>query len=116
LPSLSKVLEKDVLKQLSTFLKNNILNTFQSGFRGGHSKETAILRVVIDLLLIRDVGNHAAMILLDLSAAFDSIDHPILLTRLKQFVGIQGTVLKWLASYLECRSFSVNTFSHKGPF
>jgi len=106
LPGLSEVLEKVVLKQLSTFLtKNNILDKFQSGFRGGYSTESALLRVVNDLFLILDAGNHAALILLDLSAAFDTIDHQILLTRLRQLVGIQGTALNWFASYLECRSF-----------
>ncbi len=116
LPILSKILEKVVLRQPTTFLtKNNILDKFQSGFRCRHSTESALLRVVNDLLLISDAGNHAALILLDLSAAFDTIDHSILLNRLKHFVGVQGTVYTWFASYLEQRSFTVklgNCFSY----
>ncbi len=102
--------------QVCTFLtKNNILDKFQSGFRCRHSTESALLRVVNDLLLISDAGNHAALILLDLSAAFDTVDHSILLNRLKHFVRIQGTVYTWFASYLEQRSFTVklgNCFSY----
>lgn len=113
---LSKILEKVVLRQLSTFLtKNNILDIFQSGFRCRHSTESALLWVVNDLLLISNAGNHAALILLDLSAAFDTIDHSILLNPLKHFVGIQGTVYTWFASYLKQRSFTVkvgNCFSY----
>ncbi len=116
LPILSKILEKVVLRQLTTFLtKNNILVKFQPGFRCRHSTESALLQVVNDLLLISDAGNHAALILLDLSAAFDTIDHSILLNRLKHFVGVQGTVYKWFAFYLEQRSFTVklgNCFSY----
>ncbi len=60
-----------------------------------------------DLLLISDAGNHAALILLDLSAVFDTIDHSIILNQLKHFFGTQGTVYRWLASYVEQRSFTV---------
>ncbi len=82
----------------------NILDKFQSGFRVGHSTESALLRVVNDLRIIRDAGNVAALILLDLSAAFDTIDHVI---RLSHLIGISGTVLEWFKSYLSHRSSSV---------
>lgn len=55
---------------------------FLFGFRAGHSTESALLRVVDDLFLIRDASNVAVLMLVDLSAAFDTIDHEILLKRL----------------------------------
>lgn len=108
LPYISKILEKVVLFQLSSFLaRNEVLDVFQSGFRAGHSTESALLRVSNDLLLIADSGNTGALIMLDLSAAFDLIDHDILINRLEHVVGLRGTVLKWFSSYLRGRSISV---------
>jgi hypothetical protein len=107
-PFLSKLLEKVVLKQLTIFLnKHHIFDTFQSGFRSQHSTETALLRVSNDLLLSVDAGNCTALVLLDLSAAFDTVDHGILLERLSKWVGIGGTVLSWFASYLQGRTVAV---------
>lgn len=86
---------------------NNLLEKFQSGFKSAHSTETALLRVFNDLLLNVDSGCSTVLVLLDLSAAFDSVDHQILLSRLEKYVGIRGTALKWIRSYLEDRCFSV---------
>uniref|UniRef100_A0A8C2GGG5 Reverse transcriptase domain-containing protein n=1 Tax=Cyprinus carpio TaxID=7962 RepID=A0A8C2GGG5_CYPCA len=101
LPFLSKILEKVVSSQLYSFLKKNgICEDFQSGFRPYHSTETALLRLTNDLLLSSDRGCISLLVLLDLSAAFDTIDHTILLHRLEHFVGINGSEFAWFKSYL----------------
>ncbi len=104
LPFLSKILEKVVSSQLYSFLeKNDICEDFQSGFRLYHSTETALIRVTNDLLLSSDRGCISLLVLLDLSAAFDTIDHNIILNRLENFVGISGSALAWFKSYLSDR-------------
>ncbi len=107
LPFLSKILEKVASSQLYSFLeKNYICEDFQSGFRPSHSTKTALIRVTNDLLLSSDRGCITILVLLDLSAAFDTIDHNILLNRLETFVGISGSALAWFKSYLsDCHQF-----------
>ena len=107
LPFLSKVLEKVVLQQLLDHLEsNNLLEPFQSAYRKGHCTETALLRVVNDLLEAADKGHVAILSLLDLSAAFDTLDHSIMNRRLRE-CGCGGTVLSWLNSYLKDRTQQV---------
>ena len=109
LPFLSKILEKIVAKQLCGFLdSNNLFEKFQSGFRTHHSTETALVKVTNDLLIASDNGLLSVLVLLDLSAAFDTVDHQILLQRLEHLVGIKGAALKWFESYLSDRSQFVN--------
>ncbi len=104
LPFLSKILEKVVLSQLCSFLeKNAVCEDFQSGFRPYHSTENALIRVTNDLLLSSDHGCISLLVLLYLSAAFDTIDHNILLNRLENDVGIRGSALAWFKSYLSDR-------------
>ncbi len=107
LPFLSKILEKVASSQLYPFLeKNDIREDLQSGFRASHSTETALVRVTNDLLLSSDHGCISLLVLLDLSAAFDMIDHNILLNRLENSVGISGSALVWFKSYLsDCHQF-----------
>ena len=83
---------------------------YQSAYRHHHSTETALLKVVNDILLNMDKQRVTLLLLLDLSAAFDTVDHNTLLRRLQNSFGIQGKVLSWLKSYLSGRSqcISVN--------
>ena len=93
---ISKFIEKLVLVQISHHLSaKNLLNQFHSAYRPGHSTETALLKIVNDLLLSLDDGNIYLLASLDLSAAFDTIDHNILLHRLQHDFGLSGTVLDW---------------------
>uniref|UniRef100_A0A8C1LY92 Reverse transcriptase domain-containing protein n=1 Tax=Cyprinus carpio TaxID=7962 RepID=A0A8C1LY92_CYPCA len=80
---------------------------YQSGFKSLHSTEMALLKVYNDLLLATDTGNYAVLMLLDLTAAFDTIDHNILISRLEHCVGIKGAALQWFRSYLGERTFSI---------
>ena len=105
LPFLSKVLEKIVAKQLSDYMTENDLHEkMQSEYKPAHSTETALLKIQNDILLKLDAKQGVILVLLDLSAAFDTIDHDILLQRLETILGITGTVLKWLSSYLRGRT------------
>jgi len=83
---------------------NNLLPSLQSGFRPGHSTETAILLVLSEIIQSVDRGDFAALVLLDLSAAFDTVDHEILLQHLHISYGINRPVLQWFRSYLVGRT------------
>ncbi len=102
---ISKVLEKIVSGQLNNFsMRNNIFDRFQSGFRAVHCTETALLRVSNDIFRGVDSGSCVVLLLLDLTAAFDTVDHNILVARLKNHVGVQGLALNWFSSYLKDRT------------
>ena len=119
LPFLSKILEKAVAEQLVAHLDaNNLQVKFQSAYRCAHSTETALLRVLNDLLSIVDSGDSALLVLHDLSAAFDTIDHSLLLQRLCVDVGLDDKVLAWFSSYLSGRIQQVlvgRAFSPESP-
>ena len=101
---LSKLLERIIHNRLTTHLNTfSSLSPFQSAYRKFHSVETALLRIHNDLLLAIDKRQVTALILLDLSAAFDTIDHDILLSRLTSTFGICGPALDLLSSYLTNR-------------
>ena len=108
LPFLGKVIEKVVAAQLSSHLSlHGIHDPMQSAYRSGHSTETALLRIQDDINRGLDAGVGSLLVLLDLSAAFDTIDHTILLERLEAVAGIRGAALAWLRSYLHDRTQSV---------
>ena len=105
---LSKITEKAVLSQLLSHLQqNNLLNPHQSAYRKFHSTETALLKIVNDILLGFDENKLSVLALLDLSAAFDTIDHSILLHRLSVSYGIHHLALSWFESYLTGRTQTV---------
>jgi len=107
---LSKVIEKVVAKRLTRHLEDeNLMEVFQSAYKSNHSTETALTRVHNGILCDIDRYNCVILILLDLSAAFDTVDHTILLRRLKDCFGITGKALSWISSYLSDRTQFVFT-------
>ncbi len=105
---ISKLTEKVVASQFITFCKdNNLLERLQSAYKEGHSIETALVRVHNDILTAMDRRDCVLLILLDLSAAFDTLDHDLLLKRLNTRCGVEGVALKWFESYLTNRTQSV---------
>ena len=85
------------------------MSKFQSAYRRFHFCETALLRVQNDIFVSLDAGRSSALLLLDFSAAFDTIDHNILLHRLQQWFGFSSTALNLLSSFLSGRSQIVVT-------
>ena len=109
LPFLSKLLERVVVAQLHPHLSgNNLYEALQSGFRPAHSTETALVKVTNDLLRASDSHSPSILILLDLSAAFDTVDHQILLQRLETYALVKDAALSWFASYLANRCYYVS--------
>ena len=86
---------------------NNLWEPFQSAYRRGHSTETAVLHVQNDVLCAVDRGKCVFLVLLDLSAAFDTVSHNIVLKRLSSNFGVNRIALQWIKSYLTGRSQSV---------
>jgi hypothetical protein len=109
LPFLGKVTEKAATKQIQSHTdEHGLEEKFQSAYKALHSTETALLRVHNDILCHIDAGKGVILVLLDLSAAFDTIDHTILVDRLSQTIGIEGSAKDWFKSYLSDRHQAVN--------
>ena len=107
LPYLSKIIEKFMYNQLNTYIESNKLHsTVQSSYRRNHSCETAILKITDDMQKSIQQGHNVVMVLLDSSAAFDTIDHKILIQRLQDEYNITGDALQLIKSYLSDRTFS----------
>ena len=101
---ISKLTERTVCVQVVNHLKeNDLYEIFQSAYRQLHSTETALLRVQNDIIHAVDSEVGAILTLLDLSAAFDTIDHQKLLDLLNHSFGISGDTLRWFKSYLQER-------------
>ena len=104
---LGKTIEAAAKKQLIAHMEIlNVLPEGQSAYREFHSTETALCSIVSDLLEYMDNGKCAILILLDLSAAFDTVDHELLIDDL-MYIGVEGVALNWFKSYLENRSYHV---------
>ena len=98
---LSKVIERIVCNQITQYTgTTGMAEKFQSAYRAFHSTETALIKVKDDILRAIDNQRVTCLILLDLSAAFNTVSHLLLLDRLRHNFGIQGTVLRWFESYM----------------
>ena len=105
---ISKIIERLVACRFLHYIyKNNLQEVLQSSYTKFHSTETALIKVQNDFLEAIDGKKCILLVLLDLSAAFDTIDHQILLSRLSERFGVKDTALKWFASYLSERYQSV---------
>jgi len=107
LPTLSKVLEKIMEKQIITYLnKNSIIPNVQSGFRTGYSCCTALSKVTDDIIGGLDDNKASILILLDYTKAFDMLNHKILLSILN-YIGFNNAALKLISSFVSNRIQSV---------
>ena len=114
LMTMSKLLERVVHHQMANYLfKNSLMDPRQSAYRPGHSTETALLTIYNDIASNIDKGMACLFVALDLSAAFDLVDHSQLLRTIKTEFGIKGTVLQWFSSYLTDRKEMVCIRSYK---
>ena len=109
LPFVSKLTERAAARQVHSHMtRNKLYPSEQSSYRVNHSTETALLKVKNDILLSMNRQHATLLVLLDLSAAFDTVDHTVLLQRLRSKFGISRTALNWFSSYLSGRSQRVN--------
>ena len=109
LPFISKLVEKCMLQQLMEHCKNhNLLPDFQSAYWKHYSTETSLIRLTNDIMWSMERQHITSLAILDLSAAFNTVDHNILLHILEQKCGFCGNALKWFQNYLRPRSFKVN--------
>ena len=100
LPVVSRLFEKLVYDQLYTYLNsNNLIHSGQSGFRSFHSVLTCILKCTNDWYFNMDKGQYTSVSFIHLKKAFDTVDHQILLNKLKVH-GLSGKEITWFESYL----------------
>src|SRR6476469_1383909 len=105
LNTVGKIIERVCLaRHLPHVASTGNFSPLQLAYRKRHSTKTALLTILDDLYKIVDSKSAAVLIALDSSAAFDTIDHNVLLDRLKSTFGISGSALSWLHSYLNSRS------------
>ena len=106
---LSKLLEKCALTQFSKHCENNhLILDYQSVYRQGYRCETALLKCVNDVLWSLETGNATYFMAIDLSVAFDTVDHNILLQVLRYKFNICGKALTWFDTYLHPKGCRVN--------
>ena len=114
---LGKLIERTVLPQLMKHMHYNTLHIpNQSGYKPGYSCETLLARLINDILLNMDMGMCTVLLLLDLSAAFDTVDHAILVDILFREIGLRGTVLEWFTSFLKGRRQAITINGTKSSY
>jgi len=118
---MSNVVERLVCRQLMAFLdRQRLLPDLQLAYRAQYSTETAVLKIVSDILWAADSDKVTLLGLLDMSAAFDTVDHSILIDRLNTSFGIRGAVLSWIQSFITGRTQAVrvgdDVFTVTSPF
>ena len=100
-PHISKLTEKVVYNQLHLHMTDNsVYPEMQSSYRKGHSTQTALIRVVNDRLMKMNSEEVTLLVMLDVSAAFDTVNHDLLITCLHEELGIADLALRWFESYL----------------
>ena len=105
---LSKLIENVVYNRLTKHInENNLFGKNQSAYRKYHSTETALLKVQNDILLSLDQGKFVALVMVDVSAAFDTVEHHSLLARFRHDFGLRGKALQWMQSYISDRKQKV---------
>ena len=110
----SKIIERVVIRRLNKHFADNMLNEpLQSAYKKFHSCETLLVRIFNDLLIASDENKATVVMLLDLSAAVDTVHHPKLIKILKDKIGILGTALKWFNSFICGRCQKVKIQDHE---
>ena len=105
---LSKILEKCALLQFNNHCTvNNLLPDYQSAYREHFSYETALVKLMDDILWNMEAQKITAVVVIDLSATSETIDHDVLLDVLKNRFGLDGNTQNWIDSYLQPRNFKV---------
>ena len=114
---ISKLLEKTVFAQLEEHLSTfSLLPNSQSAYRKQHSTETSLLKVSNDILSQLNQGRSTLLVKLDISAAFDTVNHQMLLERYSDYFGLSDTVLDWFHSYVSNRTQSVQVGSELSEY
>ena len=102
---ISKLTEKVIAKRLFQHMShNNLHSKYQHGYKAFHGTETLLLKLVDDVLIGFDSNHATILLLIDLSAAFDTVDINLLLDILENDIGIKGTALQWFSSFLTGRT------------
>ena len=110
---ISKLIEKAVARQINEYIAHKgISNENMSAYRVFHSTETALSKIQNDIDTSMYKGAAVELVLLDLSAAFNTINHSILFNCLQHWYGIDGVLLKWVQSYLNSRKQQIKIDGH----
>ena len=114
---LGKVIERCAAKQIIQHIENNgLMELHQSAYRKHHSTETCLLKIKSDILEAMDKQMVTCVLLLDASAAFDTISHKVLLERLSNMFGLRESVLSWIKSYTTGRKQKVVIGDHSSEW